>query len=120
MTYVLFTIIPLALLVFALVDAISTDDSQVKHLPKMIWIVLIVILPVAGSVAWLIAGKERVAMRTEHVPLGDPRRHEQTVQRLSSEADELAAIEREIEHHEREARIRRLEAEIEARKREKR
>lgn len=117
--YVLFTIIPLALLIYALVDAIMTDDSRVKHLPKFGWIILIVILPLAGSIAWLIAGKDRGLGGREHISLGDPRRHEEVVDRFRSEADELAEIEREIEHHEREARIRRLEAELAARKREK-
>jgi len=117
--YLLFTIIPLALLVFALVDAISTDDSRVQHLPKIAWIVLIVILPLAGSIAWLVAGKDRGFAAKEHVSLGDPRRREEVVTRFMSEAEELAEIEREIERHEREARIRRLEAEIAARKREK-
>ena len=117
--YFLLTIIPIALLVFALVDAITTDDAQVQHLPKFGWIILIVILPLAGSIAWLVAGKNRSGSNREHVPLGDPRRHEEVVTRFRSEADDLAEIEREIEHHEREARIRRLEAEIAARKREK-
>ena len=117
--YFLLTVIPIALLVFALVDAITTDDSQVQHLPKFWWLVLIVILPLAGSIAWLVAGKSRGHTTREHVPLGDPRRHEEVVARFRSEADELAEIEREIEYHEREARIRRLEAEIAARKREK-
>jgi hypothetical protein len=117
--YALLTILPLALLVFALVDAIMTDDSRVKHLPKLWWIVLIVFLPLAGSIAWLIAGKERGFVNSEHVSLGDPRRHEEIVARHRTEAEELAEIERQIEHHEREARIRRLEAEVAARKREK-
>jgi hypothetical protein len=116
--YALLTIVPLALLVFALVDAIMTDDSQVKHLPKIWWIVLIVILPLAGSIAWLIAGKDRGLARSENVAFGDPRRHEPVAERLMTEAEELAKIEREIERSEREARIRRLEAEIAARKRE--
>jgi hypothetical protein len=117
--YALLTILPIALLVFALVDAIMTDDSQVKHLPKLWWIVLIVILPLAGSIAWLVAGKDRSLARSENVSFGDPRRHEAVAERFTSEAEELAQIEREIERHEREARIRRLEAELAARKREK-
>lgn len=108
---------PLALLIFALVDAIITDESQVKHLPKIGWIILIVILPLAGSIAWLVAGKDRTAV--DHVSFGDPRRQELAVEPMRTEAEELADIEREIERAERDARIRRLEAEIAERKREK-
>ena len=117
--YLLFTIIPLALLIFALIDLITSDPSQVKHLPKLTWVFIIVFLPFVGSIVWLVVGKDRTLANSEHVSLGDPRRHEQVASRFRSEAEELAEIERQIEHHEREARIRRLEEQIAERKREK-
>lgn len=117
--YFLFTVVPLALLIFALIDLITSDSWQVKHLSKVTWVFIIVLLPFIGSIVWLVVGKDRTRSSGENVSFGDPRRHEEVAQRLSTEAEDLAAIEREIEHHEREARIRRLEAEVAARKREK-
>lgn len=47
----------LALLVFCLIDCIQTDSSIVRNLPKPLWILLIVILPLVGGIAWLVAGR---------------------------------------------------------------
>lgn len=116
--YILMTIVPLALLIFALIDLITSESWQVKHLPKLTWVFIIVFLPFVGSIVWLIVGKDRSFAASEHVSFGDPRRHEEVASRFRGEADDLEAIEREIQHHEREARIRRLEEQLAARKRE--
>jgi len=52
-------IIELALTIYALIDVIRTDESQIRGLPKFAWIILIILLPVVGAVVWLVAGKER-------------------------------------------------------------
>jgi len=115
----LLSFVPIALIIFALVDLITTDESRVRHLPKMGWVLVIVFLPLIGSVVWLIVGKDRSGA-TEHVSFGDPRRHEAVAAASSSREmsaeDELAAIDREIEFHENEARIRRLEAQLQAKR----
>ncbi|HHU09376.1 MAG TPA: PLDc_N domain-containing protein [Intrasporangiaceae bacterium] len=59
MLRVLPVVIALALAVYALVDCIQTDESQVRGIPKLFWIVLIVLVTFVGPIAWLIAGKER-------------------------------------------------------------
>ncbi len=61
MARVVFAVIEVALLVFCLIDAVQTPDSSMRNLPKWAWIVLIIILPVVGPVAWLIAGRPRKA-----------------------------------------------------------
>jgi hypothetical protein len=59
MTRVLPVLIGLGLAIYALVDCIQTDESKVRGLPKILWIVLIVLITFVGPIAWLIAGKER-------------------------------------------------------------
>ena len=54
----LFTLITLALMVFAIVDIIRRDDSQVKHMPKFVWLLLVILLPLLGSVLWFAIGRE--------------------------------------------------------------
>jgi hypothetical protein len=49
----------LALDIYAVIDAIQTDDDRVKHLPKLIWILLILLFTPIGAVAWLVAGRDR-------------------------------------------------------------
>jgi len=57
-------VIELALLVYCLIDCIQSDEGSVRNLPKTIWVLLIIFLPIVGSVAWLVVGR----------PLGAPTR----------------------------------------------
>lgn len=50
-------VIEFALLVFALIDCIQTDSAAVRNLSKTWWILLVIIIPIAGPVAWLVAGR---------------------------------------------------------------
>ena len=59
MLRVLMFLLPLVLAVYALIDCIQTPDEKVRHIPKLGWIVLIVLIGVVGPIAWLIAGRER-------------------------------------------------------------
>ena len=52
-------LLPIALAIFALVDCIQTDEAHVRGIPKIGWILLIVLIWVVGPIAWLIAGKDR-------------------------------------------------------------
>lgn len=74
MTRVLPVLIGLGLAIYALVDCIQTDESKVRGVPKLVWIILIVLITFVGPIAWLIAGKERKlpgqGRRTQHGPLG--------------------------------------------------
>jgi hypothetical protein len=113
-----------ALLIGALVDIILRSDDQVKHLPKIVWVLLVVFLPLIGSILWFTIGRE-YAQRVDLGSFGDPRRRRKAVPTPSSDArprsktteDELADLDREIEFYEQQARIRRLEAELEEQRR---
>ena len=50
-------LLEIALTVYCLIDAIQTDEIVMRNLPKMAWILIIVLLPVIGPVAWLVAGR---------------------------------------------------------------
>jgi hypothetical protein len=50
-------IVTFALWVFCLVDAIGARSSSVRNLPKVAWILLILLFPLVGSIAWLVAGR---------------------------------------------------------------
>jgi len=53
----LFGFLVFALWVYALLDAIATDESLVRNLPKLLWIVLILFVPLVGPIAWLMLGR---------------------------------------------------------------
>lgn len=46
----------LLLWVFCLIDVITDDGSGVRYLPKMVWL-LVVFIPLAGSLVWLVVGR---------------------------------------------------------------
>lgn len=47
----------LALWVFCLIDVITSSESDIRNLPKMAWLFIVLILPDIGSIAWLVAGR---------------------------------------------------------------
>jgi hypothetical protein len=50
-------VVEIGLLVYALLDCIQTESLTVRNLPKTLWVLLIIFLPIVGSVAWLVAGR---------------------------------------------------------------
>lgn len=50
-------LVPLALAVYCLVDCAQSDAERVRHLEKPFWLVLIIVFPLIGGLAWLIAGR---------------------------------------------------------------
>ncbi len=50
-------IIAIALFVYCLIDCAQAEDSRVRNLPRWAWIVLIVVFPIVGALAWLVAGR---------------------------------------------------------------
>ncbi|MEV5551422.1 PLD nuclease N-terminal domain-containing protein [Streptomyces sp. NPDC052309] len=59
MLRVLMFLVPLALSVYAFIDCISTKDEDVRHMPKPLWAILVLLFPLVGSISWIIAGKKR-------------------------------------------------------------
>ncbi|CAM5353052.1 PLD nuclease N-terminal domain-containing protein [Streptomyces fumanus] len=59
MLRVLMFLVPLALSVYAFIDCISTKDDDVRHMPKPLWAILVLLFPLVGSLSWIIAGKKR-------------------------------------------------------------
>lgn len=49
----------LALWIYCIVDVITRDESEIRNLPKIVWLLIVVFLPTIGSLLWLIAGRPR-------------------------------------------------------------
>jgi hypothetical protein len=52
-----FGLLLLALWVFCIVDVITSNEWEVRNLPKMGWLLIVLLLPDVGSIIWLIAGR---------------------------------------------------------------
>ncbi|WEO96003.1 PLD nuclease N-terminal domain-containing protein [Streptomyces sp. FXJ1.172] len=53
----------LALWIYAFVDCLNTPEDEVRHLPKVVWVIIILLFGevLVGPVAWLITGRARRA-----------------------------------------------------------
>jgi len=51
----------LILWIFCIVDVISSEPTIVRNLPKLVWLLIVIILPDIGSITWLILGRPRGA-----------------------------------------------------------
>ncbi len=53
-------VIAVVLVIYAFFDALATPAQQIRVLPKVAWIAVIVLLPVAGALAWIFLGTGRL------------------------------------------------------------
>lgn len=71
MPRLLLVILVIAFTVYTVVDVIKTDRSEVNGLPKPLWLLLTIIFPVLGGLAWLLLGRRRgLSGRQPRPPLG--------------------------------------------------
>jgi hypothetical protein len=109
--YLVFPGLGLLLMVFALVDIIRADQWTIRYLDKTIWIILVILLPLVGSVLWFSIGRG-YGQAVDLGSFGDPRRGGVLPQPESATERELAALEREIAQQEQDDRIRQLEIKL--------
>ncbi|MFI8767770.1 PLD nuclease N-terminal domain-containing protein [Streptomyces sp. R-07] len=57
-------ILPLALTIYAFIDCLNTPEDEAKHLPKVVWVIIILLFWIVGPIVWFAAGKMR------HAPAG--------------------------------------------------
>lgn len=107
---VVFGVVVLAATIFTLVDAIRMDPSRVRHLDKVFWVLIVLFVPLIGTVLWWTIGREYAPGASRPVS-SRPYQATRISEPLSDE-DIEAAVEAEIARHENEARIRRLEREL--------
>ncbi|THG29834.1 PLD nuclease N-terminal domain-containing protein [Naasia lichenicola] len=109
----------IVLLIFALIDIIIRVDGEVRGLPKIAWILICIFLPLVGSIVWFAVGHDWSAAARNHGRYTEPihrtdrystpadARQAQGDRRVSGTEQELAALEREIEYWEAQARLKR-------------
>lgn len=112
---VILPVLTLVLVVGALIDIIVRDEARVKHLPKIVWVLLVVLLPVIGAIVWFAVGRDW-SRPADLGGFGDPRRRERPAAPApagpSQTELELARLDEEIARAEREDRLRRLEQQV--------
>ncbi|MYR08553.1 hypothetical protein GTV32_20570 [Gordonia sp. SID5947] len=61
-------LIYLVILVIALIDIINTDDAVMRGMPKIAWVLLVVVLPLIGALLWLAFGRPTGEERRRPAP----------------------------------------------------
>jgi hypothetical protein len=51
----------LVLTVVAVIDCLSTDEYEVRNLPQLAWVFIILLFSPIGSIAWFVAGRPQRA-----------------------------------------------------------
>ena len=46
-----------ALWIYCVLDVIATEEALMRNMPKVIWLIVVILLPTIGSVAWLLLGR---------------------------------------------------------------
>lgn len=109
-------LVAFALFVVALLDVIMRREDQIKHLPKITWVFIVIFVPLIGSILWFAIGREyeapaRPRPRRPSMPATGAGAYDRASAPSSTEA-QLAALEHEIELAERDKRIRELEEQM--------
>ncbi len=58
----------LALTLYALIDCLSRDEEEIRSLPRLLWVLIILLFAPIGPVAWFIAGRPRGASTRRRGP----------------------------------------------------
>lgn len=66
-------ILVLLVWIVALIDLITADEHRIRHLPKLVWLLIVLLLPLVGSIIWFAAGRpERATAAAPPRPTGMP------------------------------------------------
>jgi hypothetical protein len=63
-----------AVWLFCIIDVITTPETAVRNLPKLAWLLIVILLPDVGSIAWLVAGRPWNRQPADLPYKGNPRR----------------------------------------------
>lgn len=50
-----------AITIYSIVDIALIERERVRGMPKVVWIIVVVVVPVVGAVLWFLLGRERLA-----------------------------------------------------------
>lgn len=115
--FVLISAVTFLAFIIALIDIITRDEWQVRHLPKMVWIIIVILLPLVGSIIWFAVGREYGTQNGGGVSFA-PRRAaaapapQQQHQRSLTTEEQLAELDREIEFYEKKARLQKIQQQL--------
>lgn len=101
-----------ALFIYSVIDVIATDEALMRNLPKLVWLLVVIFVPIVGPLSWLLLGRpERAGYRPGDTnyrgsrPLG-PDDSPQFLAGLDPEKERLRRWEEDLARREKELRRR--------------
>lgn len=55
--YALLFVVEIALAICALISCLSTEEGEIRALPRIVWVLIILFFPLLGSIAWFATGR---------------------------------------------------------------
>lgn len=55
--YGVLSVVYFVFFLYCLLDVVLSEPSLVRNLPKLVWVFIVLIVPLAGGIAWLVAGR---------------------------------------------------------------
>lgn len=91
--------------IFCVIDVITTPETECRNLPKIAWLLIVILLVDIGSIAWLVAGR-RWNRDPGRLLAGTPARPGQRPKASNPDDDEefLATLRSRAEEQRRRAR----------------
>ncbi|GAA3752427.1 PLD nuclease N-terminal domain-containing protein [Salinactinospora qingdaonensis] len=68
----LITLVSIVLWVYAFFDALTSPAEHVRHLPKVLWLLIIVVFMLVGALLWLFLGRPAAVERGGEVTTDTP------------------------------------------------
>lgn len=62
-------LLALGFALYCIIDLVRSSDDEVRGLPRLVWLLLMIVLPVLGGIAWLVAGRPRSSRPPGRGPL---------------------------------------------------
>jgi hypothetical protein len=60
MARVILVLAAIGVTIYAAIDCLSSDDAEIRGLPKPLWLLVIVALPPFGGVLWVLVGRHQM------------------------------------------------------------
>jgi hypothetical protein len=103
-------LLSLALMIYAVFDVIATQEGLQRNLPKVVWLLIVIFVPLIGPIAWLLLGRPERAGDTNYRkpqprPLG-PDDSPDFLATIDPETDRLRRWEEDLKRREDELRRR--------------
>jgi hypothetical protein len=98
--WVIAAVVAVAFMVYSLVDCALSDRARVRGPRKIVWILIILLLPLAGGILWFLIGRGRIdrasAVRRGPIAPDDDPAFLEGLRRNADQDERIRQMEREL------------------------